>query len=150
MLFALIHSQIYGLPSIFLMGFLLAMLAWRSGSLWPSIAAHAAYNACALACAMLISRQRPLGVSVDYSMFGNAMLLKSAFFYFSVALPYIAGLIAVLRAFYKRTPSLLQPAVAQGKLRFSQYWPWIVSFLPLAGFLAINALQFYGIIGSAH
>jgi len=44
LLFALLHSNIYGLPSIFLAGTLLGYFYYLTGSLWSSILAHIVYN----------------------------------------------------------------------------------------------------------
>lgn len=43
-LFALFHFNFEGLPTLFLVGLLLGILTWETGSLWPSIAMHAGYN----------------------------------------------------------------------------------------------------------
>jgi len=43
-IFALAHLNIYGLPSIFLAGILLAFLYYITGSLWCSILAHCLFN----------------------------------------------------------------------------------------------------------
>lgn len=44
LMFALMHSNIYGIVSIFLAGFLLGGIYYLTGSLWCSILAHAFYN----------------------------------------------------------------------------------------------------------
>lgn len=44
LLFAMMHSNIYGLPSIFIAGLLLGSFYYLTGSLWNSIAAHVVYN----------------------------------------------------------------------------------------------------------
>jgi membrane protease YdiL (CAAX protease family) len=43
-LFALAHSNVYGLPSIFSAGILLAVIYYLTGSLWCSIFAHLLFN----------------------------------------------------------------------------------------------------------
>lgn len=43
-LFALIHLDPVRFPALLVLGALFGWLAWRSGSLWPAIAAHAANN----------------------------------------------------------------------------------------------------------
>lgn len=42
--FALLHAYLFGLPALFVIGFLLAWLYERTSSLLPSIVAHAAHN----------------------------------------------------------------------------------------------------------
>jgi hypothetical protein len=44
LLFAVIHLDPVRLPALLVLGALFGWLAWRSGSLWPAIAAHAANN----------------------------------------------------------------------------------------------------------
>jgi hypothetical protein len=46
-LFALLHLDPVRFVAVFLLGLLFGWLAWRSGSLWPAVAAHAANNAIA-------------------------------------------------------------------------------------------------------
>lgn len=51
-LFALRHLDLVRFPALALLGALFGWLAWRGGSLWPAIAAHAANNAAAIATAL--------------------------------------------------------------------------------------------------
>ncbi len=44
LLFALIHLDPVRFPALLVLGAIFGWLAWRSGSLWPAIAAHAANN----------------------------------------------------------------------------------------------------------
>lgn len=44
LLFALIHLDPVRLPALLVLGALFGWLAWRAGSIWPAIAAHAANN----------------------------------------------------------------------------------------------------------
>ena len=48
-LFAVFHHEMYGVPTYLGMGIFLGWLSWRSGSIWPSAAAHATNNLLALA-----------------------------------------------------------------------------------------------------
>ncbi len=57
--FSLIHMDLVGAPSRFVVGVLLAMLAWRSGSILPGVFAHAGYNGAALLLAFLSARYFP-------------------------------------------------------------------------------------------
>ena len=52
LLFALRHLDPVRFPALALLGALFGWLAWRGGSLWPAIAAHAANNAAAIATAL--------------------------------------------------------------------------------------------------
>ncbi len=57
--FSLIHMDLVGAPSRFVVGVLLGMLAWRSGSIVPGVFAHAGYNGAALLLAFLSTRYFP-------------------------------------------------------------------------------------------
>lgn len=53
LLFAVVHLDPVRFTAVFALGALYAWLAWRSGSLWPSVVAHVANNAIGAALAML-------------------------------------------------------------------------------------------------
>ncbi len=44
LLFAVMHLDPVRFPAVLVLGALFGWLAWRSGSLWPAVAAHAAHN----------------------------------------------------------------------------------------------------------
>lgn len=48
LIFSAIHLQFYGFIPRFLLGLLLGLIYWYSGSLWPAIIAHFAYDALAV------------------------------------------------------------------------------------------------------
>ncbi len=54
-LFALRHVDPVRFPALVFLGVLFGWLAWRSGSLWPAVAAHAANNACAVVLALAVA-----------------------------------------------------------------------------------------------
>lgn len=43
--FAAVHGMLHAIPGIFALGVILALLYERSGSLWPAVICHGAYNA---------------------------------------------------------------------------------------------------------
>ena len=47
-IFSAIHFQFYGFIPRFILGILLGLIYWYSGSLWPAIVAHFAYDAFAV------------------------------------------------------------------------------------------------------
>jgi hypothetical protein len=47
-IFSAIHLQFYGFIPRFILGVLLGMIYWYSGSIWPAIIAHFAYDAFAV------------------------------------------------------------------------------------------------------
>jgi uncharacterized protein len=62
-LFGAMHLDPVRLPAVLFMGVVLGWLAWRSGSLWPAVAAHAANNG--LGAAMLLRGVPDPGASAD-------------------------------------------------------------------------------------
>lgn len=55
LIFSLIHMDIVGAPTRFVVGVALGMLAWRSGAILPGMFAHAAYNTTALGMSLVLS-----------------------------------------------------------------------------------------------
>jgi membrane protease YdiL (CAAX protease family) len=58
-LFALLHLDPLRGPSLLLLGALYGWLAWRSGSIWPAVVAHAVNNAVASALALTLGAAPP-------------------------------------------------------------------------------------------
>src|SRR5215204_714626 len=72
-IFSAIHLQFYGFIPRFILGILLGLLYWYSGSLWPAIIAHFAYDAFAVIMIWFnpsLAEQDSVAVS-----FGNKTLL---------------------------------------------------------------------------
>lgn len=55
LIFSLIHMDVVGAPTRFVVGVALGMLAWRSGAILPGMFAHAAYNTTALGLSLALS-----------------------------------------------------------------------------------------------
>jgi membrane protease YdiL (CAAX protease family) len=79
LVFAAFHLDPVGFLARFEMGVVFGLLAWRSGSLWPSIAAHAANNlvssAIFLAAGKDADRDMPWWVPLVMLAVGNALLV---------------------------------------------------------------------------
>ena len=74
-IFSAIHLQFYGFIPRFILGILLGLLYWYSGSLWPAIIAHFAYDAFAVIMIWFnpaLAEQDSVAVS-----FGNKTLLAA-------------------------------------------------------------------------
>ncbi len=98
LLFALMHLDPVRFPAVLALGALFGWLAWRAGSLWPAVAAHAANNGIGSALALAARADQPAPA---------APVVSSAIFLAAAA----AGVVALLAAFYGRaTPSPLVPA----------------------------------------
>ncbi len=97
LLFALMHLDPVRFPAVLALGALFGWLAWRAGSLWPAVAAHAANNGIGSAIG-LAARAEPAPAA---PLVSQAIVLAAA----------AAGILALLAAFYRRaTPSPPAPA----------------------------------------
>lgn len=90
-LFGIMHLDPVRLPAVLFMGVVLGWLAWRSGSLWPAVAAHVANNA--LGAAVLLRGAPDPTETADPA--GAAALLAFG----------LAAMGPVLLAFRRATPS---------------------------------------------
>ncbi len=80
--FSAFHLDPVGLLARFELGVLFGLLAWRSGSVWPGIAAHAANNLTASLLFALSDKndtgQAPLSLVLGLLVVGNALLVGVA------------------------------------------------------------------------
>lgn len=88
-IFSAIHLQFYGFIPRFILGILLGLIYWYSGSLWPAIVAHFAYDA----LAVIVIHFNPsmadeAGVATS---FGNQILMAS------ISLLLVAGIIILMK-----------------------------------------------------
>lgn len=143
--FSLLHGNFLGLPSIFLGGLLLVILVWRSGSLWPAVAAHMTYNTAATALETLIHNAVPVPANAPAP---QAMeLLAAALFYVLLSLPFVALFGVAMWLFWRSAPQHPRPRPGVEKMPLSMSWPWLASFVLLLCYIAIDVLRVYGIIG---
>jgi hypothetical protein len=92
LLFALMHLDPVRFPAVLALGAFFGWLAWRAGSLWPAVAAHAANNGIGSALVLLVGVEPDLGAPVV----GQALFLVAAG----------AGVLALFAALYRRaTPA---------------------------------------------
>jgi membrane protease YdiL (CAAX protease family) len=89
-LFGVMHLDPVRLPAVLFMGAVLGWLAWRSGSLWPAVAAHAANNG--LGAAMVLRGAPDPGEAADPA--GALSLLAFG----------LAAMAPMLLAFRRATP----------------------------------------------
>lgn len=146
-LFALMHGRFTGLPTLFLAGLLLTALAWQSGSLWPSVAAHASYNGFVLVMGMLADSMAKGRARISLSEVPVSQLVSTTVLLLLYALPFVAGLLAVLWAFRRFTPHADRPEKRPGRVPLREFWPWLICFALLLGYVAIDVMRIYGIIG---
>jgi membrane protease YdiL (CAAX protease family) len=96
-LFAALHLDPVGFLPRFVLGSIFGWLAWRSGSVWPAVLAHAANNGLASALALLTRDQA--GGPDRAEPFGAAIFLLIS----------TAALVLVARAFRQATPEPGEP-----------------------------------------
>jgi len=90
-LFAAMHLDPIRFPAVLLLGVAFGWLAWRSGSIWPAVVAHAVNNG--LGSAVATSAGRDLGADAD---------LASAL---AVSAVGVAAVAPLALAFWRATPS---------------------------------------------
>ncbi|MCA3013439.1 MAG: CPBP family intramembrane metalloprotease [Myxococcaceae bacterium] len=130
LLFSLMHFDPVGLLARFELGVVFGLLAWRAGSLWPAIGAHAANNltSCAVFFALgADDADVPLGVAAALFVGGNAAL---------------AGVVAWLarsRAWRPPHPAAAAPAEPPPLGRALR--PWLVAALGAVALLVAVDLR---------
>lgn len=87
LLFAMMHSNIYGLPSIFLAGILLGTFYYLTGSIWCGIIAHVIYNGFQVVIVYLSDNNPTIAAinetnHVPYSWVITGTLISIVTFYF--------------------------------------------------------------------
>ncbi len=100
-LFAAMHLDPVRFPALFLLGVVFGWLTWRAGSVWPSVAAHAANNAITSLLFLSVSDQPPPQVEQPSFV---AML--------GIAAVGAAALALLLRAYRASTPGAPPPGAA--------------------------------------
>lgn len=160
LVFTMQHGQFAGFPSILLGGLVLTFLAWHSGSVWPSIAAHCTYNTSillfqtlgthldgklSLAWAFAIPPVSPAGPVPDLEL-GVGMAATSLVWAF-IAMPFAVAAAAVMWGYWHSTRGARWPSPAKPSgLGFGKTWPWFAAVFILFAYVALDVLQVYGII----
>ena len=147
LLFALVHGNFSGFLGLLFMSGVLTVLAWRTGSLWPSMLAHLSFNLSSLALSSLargiLQSQQISGELVQIS---SSQLLFSALLYTAVALPFAALCGLLLWAVWRHTSSADRRVEPMGKAGLRLTWPWWAGTVLLAALVLLNLLQVYGVM----
>lgn len=128
LLFALLHLDPLRGPSLVLLGALYGWLAWRTGSVWPAVIAHATNNGIASALALLLgdhpdAREEPTFWMALSGVAVGAVAVSLAIAAFRAAtppppppapLPLVAGAEAPARFRMDRLPTSLVVAIVAG------------------------------------
>jgi uncharacterized protein len=77
LLFAVMHVDPVRFVAVFALGLLFGWLAWRSGSIWPAVAAHGANNGSASALAFLAGRT-PEAEEPTFAAIAGVLLVGAA------------------------------------------------------------------------
>lgn len=92
--FAAMHSNIYGLPSIFIAGVLLGYFYYLTGSIWNSILAHIFYNGLQIIAVYLSSTNATIAaindsnhVPVIWTLIGTAISILSFYTLWKIRTP---------------------------------------------------------------
>jgi membrane protease YdiL (CAAX protease family) len=85
LLFALLHLDPIRAPALLLLGATYGWLAWRTGSIWPAVAAHATNNATAAAIALALPAPAPADADPTLGMALVGVALGSVGFALAVA-----------------------------------------------------------------
>src|SRR6186997_281841 len=104
-IFSAIHIQFYGFIPRFILGILLGLLYWYSGSIWPAIIAHFVYDAFAVIMVWFnpaMAEQDSIAVS-----FGNKTLLAA------ISLALIIGIVILMK---KRSTNSYELAYARDNI----------------------------------
>lgn len=138
-LFALFHLDPLRAPSLLLLGALYGWLAWRTGSIWPSIVAHAVNNGIASALALTFAGGAEVGPEPS---------LRDALVGVAIGAAAVAAAVSLFRA---ANPSaagepglpLADPAVPETRFRLSRV-PRPLLWAVGAGWLSLGALLLPG------
>ena len=104
-IFSAIHLQFYGFIPRFILGILLGLIYWYSGSLWPAIIAHFAYDAFAVVMIWFnpaLADQESVTVSL-----GNKTLLAT------ISLALVIGIVILMK---KRSTNSYQAVYARDNI----------------------------------
>lgn len=148
LLFMLMHTSVESLPFTLLYGLLLGWLALRSGSIWPSVAFHAANNA--IQVLLLYASQSielpPELIESDPALIADPATLAYSLLLYGVLAALGAGAFAALAWGYRK---ITRPPAAQPGLpaRAWHYTPIWVSAILLVAVLLARALQLFGVLG---
>ena len=104
-IFSAIHLQFYGFVPRFILGILLGLIYWYSGSLWPAIIAHFAYDAFAVVMIWFnpaLAEQDSVTISL-----GNKSILAA------ISLALIVGIVILMK---KRSTNSYQAVYARDNI----------------------------------
>ena len=114
LLFAAVHLDPVRFPALVLLGAIFGWLAWRAGSVWPAVAAHAANNAIAAAFVLRGGAPRPGDVPWS-AILASSVLGATA----------LAGLLAGYRVLTPRPPSPSEAVAPRDEREPSVRFSWL-------------------------
>ena len=104
-IFSVIHFQFYGFIPRFILGILLGAIYWYSGSLWPAIVAHFAYDAFAV---ILIYFRPDMADNENMNaMMGNLIIMAT------ISLAIVIGIVIAMK---KRSTTTYESMYARDKI----------------------------------
>jgi membrane protease YdiL (CAAX protease family) len=143
--FSLIHMEVVGFPTRFIIGVVLGYMMWRSGSILPGVFTHAAYNSTLIAMTLLLNAVLPnwngfniiRGASEDI----NGMLT-----WVLLSIPFALAAWGMYKLFALVTPASAAWAdkpYAAKSVKFLHSLPWIAAGFAGLGITAVTVLMMW-------
>ena len=108
-LFGLYHLRLTQALPLIALGVYLAYVTWRTGSLWPAVLLHLAYNACSIVLA------RAAGGGVDVQRLNEVETMQLPWYIVAPSLVAFAAVVAVMQRLAPARRPPVSPAQAGGK-----------------------------------
>jgi membrane protease YdiL (CAAX protease family) len=143
--FALVHAEAAGFVIRFLIGVVLGMMAWRSGSVVPGIFTHIVYNSSALLTAYVFTAFLPdwQGFSAFASLWEEGANVATMVV---LSLPFIALSIGAYWLFARVTPKSAEwnrRPYAPKPVKASHWLPWVAAIVLTEGMTLTTAAMMW-------
>lgn len=143
LLFAMGHGSLPGLPSLFIAGILLALVRWRTGSLWPAMAFHCAYNSATVLFEFVVGKLQSSGIiAVEDAAVntGVGMYFASASLWLLIGIPFAVFAFLLYKGIGAATPQGYAWSSRPWLVQERKGWHvliWLLGFLICAGWIGI-------------
>jgi membrane protease YdiL (CAAX protease family) len=139
LVFSLIHLDIVGAPTRFVIGVALGMLAWRSGAVLPGIFAHAGYNSATMGISLLLSVAFPGWAGFPFLQ-ALPQAVNDILTWTILSIPFILGAWGAYVLFCRVTPKTAQwrdQPYARSEVKGFHWLPWVGAGLVVLPMIAI-------------
>ena len=145
LIFSLIHLDIVGAPTRFVIGVALGMMAWRCGAVLPGIFAHAGYNTATMGFSMLFST-----ALADWKGFSFLQTLPQVandiITWTIISLPFLALTWGAWLLFCRATPATARwsdTPYARAEIKGFHWLPWVGAALVTLPLTAIAFIAMF-------